>query len=179
MKVIVKDFLSFYKVAHFNYGVLITPFTIGLGMIPGNYMSAFFVFIILSMIALSHHYDKLLNAKMYIRIEILLTLSYMIGFIYFIATGGIMVYIVAMKLFDIFKEYLIRAESTIFHQSMDIIVKKDYTRFYILGGLFVSTIIFWWFPQKEAIIYSLYYIMIGDSIAFYYKIKMFKSINKV
>jgi hypothetical protein len=179
MRAIEKDFVNFYKIAHFNYGILLTPFTIGLGMIPGNYMSAFFVFIILSMILLSHHYDKLLNAKMYIRIEVMLTLTYMIGFTYFVITGGIMVYIVAMKLFDIFKEYLIRAESTIFHGSMDVIVKKDYTRFYILGGLFVSTIIFWWFPQQKAIEYSLYYIMLGDSIAFYYKIKMFKTINKV
>ena len=177
MKVIEKDFLSFYKVAHWNYGVLMTPFTIGLGLIPGHFMSAFFVFITLSMILLSHYYDKILNVISYIKFEIFLSAITITATTVFLFTDDIMYYAVFIKIFDIFKEYLIRAESAIFSNSMHVIVKKDYSKFYILAGLLASTVIFWLFPQDDAIFYSILFLISGDIMLIYYKIKMFKSIK--
>jgi hypothetical protein len=177
MKVIEKDFLSFYKVAHWNYGVLMTPFTIGLGLIPGHFMSAFFVLITLSMILLSHYYDRILNSISYMKFELFLSFITISATTIFLFSDNIMYYAVLIKIFDIFKEYLIRAESAIFQNSMHVIVKKDYSKFYILAGLSASTLIFWMFPQDIAIFYSILLLIVGDMILIYYKIKMYKKVN--
>jgi hypothetical protein len=91
--------------------------------------------------------------------------------------NNIMMYAIFIKAFDIFKEYIIRAESTIFHESVHVIVKKDYSRMFILLGLLISTILFWLFPQGDAIRYSVFAMIVGDSILLYFKIRMWNSIK--
>jgi hypothetical protein len=178
MKLIEKDFLTFYKIAHFNYGVVITPFTIGLGMIPGHYMSSFFVIITLGMIGLSHYYKNLLNAQMFIRVELIISFIVFTASFLFLYFDNLMIYAILFKTFDIFKEYLIRAESAIFNDSMHVIVKKDYSKLYILLGLSFSTLIFWIFGQHDAILLSICLVVLGDSILLLYKIKMIKNLNR-
>jgi len=178
MRLIEKDFLKFYKFAHWNYGVVMTPFSIGLGMIPGHFMSVFFVFITLSMILISHYYKVLLNTKYYIKIEFVISFITVFGMVTFLFFKNIMIYAVFIKLFDIFKEYLIRIEGIMFSNSIDIIVKKDYSKLYILFGLLISTIIFWTYPQEDAIFYSVLVLIMGEMFLIYYKIRIYIKLKK-